>query len=258
MRLRITTAPAPSTPCTCNTDFAISRPIVLTSPMGGSPQCGLLRQNHPMALLMPQSGRRPQHQKQTCASQKAMSALPRIATAKANSRKSHVRFTPESGHVRCKGECPLWAKSDSCTAAKGWLFDHLVGAREQRRRHREAELLCRFEIDHQFVFRWRLNRKIGRLLAFEDAIDVNRGTPVLVKKINAIGDQNATGNINSVGSDRWKLMLGRKRIDQFAMSNRQCARGRDQTAIWLARERSYGAFGLGRVAHIYWSHVYPE
>src|SRR4029453_15364671 len=36
-RLRITTAPATSTPCTWNTDFAISRPIVLTSPMGGSP-----------------------------------------------------------------------------------------------------------------------------------------------------------------------------------------------------------------------------
>src|SRR5262249_32812491 len=76
MRLRITTAPAPSTPCTCNTDFAISRPIVLTSPMDGSPQCGLLRQNHPMALLMPQSGRRPQHQKQTLPHVIAMSALP--------------------------------------------------------------------------------------------------------------------------------------------------------------------------------------
>ena len=36
-RLRITTAPATSTPCTWNTDFAISRPIVLTSPMDGSP-----------------------------------------------------------------------------------------------------------------------------------------------------------------------------------------------------------------------------
>jgi hypothetical protein len=23
----------------------------------------------------------------------------------------HVRFTPESGHVRCKGLCLLWAKS---------------------------------------------------------------------------------------------------------------------------------------------------
>ena len=35
--------------------------------------------NHPMALLMPQSGRRPQHHKQTCAA-----------------HKRHVRFTPES------------------------------------------------------------------------------------------------------------------------------------------------------------------
>jgi hypothetical protein len=35
-RLRITTAPTPSTPCTWNTDFAISRPIVITSPMDGS------------------------------------------------------------------------------------------------------------------------------------------------------------------------------------------------------------------------------
>ena len=34
------TAPASSTPCTWNTHFAISRPIVLTSPMDGSPQCG--------------------------------------------------------------------------------------------------------------------------------------------------------------------------------------------------------------------------
>jgi len=36
------TAPATSIPCTWNTDFAISRPIVLTSPMDGSPQSGLL------------------------------------------------------------------------------------------------------------------------------------------------------------------------------------------------------------------------
>src|SRR5262249_33985075 len=49
-RLRITTAPAPSTPCTWNTDFAISRPIVITSPMDGSPQCGAPYRNHFMAL----------------------------------------------------------------------------------------------------------------------------------------------------------------------------------------------------------------
>jgi hypothetical protein len=27
------------------------------------------------------------------------------------SAKSHVRFTPESGHVQCNLGCPLWAKS---------------------------------------------------------------------------------------------------------------------------------------------------
>src|SRR5580704_15327178 len=41
-RLRITTAPSTSTPWTWNTDFAISRPIVLTSPMDGSPHSGSL------------------------------------------------------------------------------------------------------------------------------------------------------------------------------------------------------------------------
>src|SRR5262249_33064978 len=27
------------------------------------------------------------------------------------SKKSNVRFTPESGHLQCNGPCPLWANS---------------------------------------------------------------------------------------------------------------------------------------------------
>ena len=37
--------------------------------------------NHPMALLMPQSGRRPQHQKQTYAVHKPMSAKCQLRTS---------------------------------------------------------------------------------------------------------------------------------------------------------------------------------
>src|SRR5262249_31869940 len=43
------------------------------------------------------------------------------------SAKRHVRFTPKSGHVRCKQECPLWAKSGH----PRHLFDHIVGLGEQ-------------------------------------------------------------------------------------------------------------------------------
>ena len=49
-------------------------------------------------------------QKQTPALQKGVSALPPIATEKADIR-AHVCFTPESGHVRCTSSCPLRANS---------------------------------------------------------------------------------------------------------------------------------------------------
>jgi hypothetical protein len=57
-------------------------------------------------------------QKRTCAPQKVMSALPPIATAKADFPQTVMSaFTPESGHVRRKQSCLLWAKSDIVTVA---------------------------------------------------------------------------------------------------------------------------------------------
>ena len=38
----------------------------------------------------------------------------------------HVRYAPESGHVRCNCGCPIWAKS-----GHSQLFDHLVGAQHK-------------------------------------------------------------------------------------------------------------------------------
>src|SRR5580704_19039242 len=52
------------------------------------------------------------------------------------------------------------------------LFDHLVGARQKHWRYLDAERPRGLEVDEQFVFCRRLHRKIGRLRALEDAIDV--------------------------------------------------------------------------------------
>ena len=60
-----------------------------------------------------------------------------------------------------KRACPLSPKSGH----QRRLFDHLVGAGEQRRRHGEAERLGGLEIDHQLELGRRLHRQVGWLLA---------------------------------------------------------------------------------------------
>ena len=60
------------------------------------------------------------------------------------------------------------------------LFDDVVGTREQRRWHGEAERLRRLEIDRELVPGRRLHRQIGRLLAFEDPIHISCGPAPLI------------------------------------------------------------------------------
>src|SRR5262245_52835522 len=70
--------------------------------------------------------------------------------------KSDVRFTPKSGHVRCKNECPLRANSGHCQ-----LLDHLVGTGKHRRWYREAKCLGGFEIYRQPELGRGLNGHLG-------------------------------------------------------------------------------------------------
>jgi hypothetical protein len=64
--------------------------------------------------------------------------------------------------------------TDSCNAAIQILFDYLVGQREQRGRHSDAERLCRLEVDDKLKFGWLLDRQIGGLLSLENSPDVGR------------------------------------------------------------------------------------
>ncbi len=71
----------------------------------------------------------------------------------------------------------------------------------------------------QFVLGRRLHRQVGRLLAFEDAIDIARGAPVMVDAIGPVGDQAAGVDEEASGVDRGQFVPGRQRDDQIAMTD---------------------------------------
>jgi hypothetical protein len=70
--------------------------------------------------------------------------LPPVGSA---ARRRRVRFALESGHLQCTSACPLWAISGTHAVQQKYsLFDHLVGAGDERLRKGEAEHFCGLEI----------------------------------------------------------------------------------------------------------------
>ena len=81
--------------------------------------------------------------------------------------------------------------ADSCSATKIFLFDHFVGAVEQRRQHSQAKCLRSFEIDSEIEYGRILNWQTGWAITFEDAVNVPCRLAHQFSKINAISDEAA-------------------------------------------------------------------
>ena len=87
-----------------------------------------------------------------------------------------------SGHQRFVGRSVT--RAGACRADEGLhvvrterlaLFDHLVGAAEQRNGKRQTERLRGLEVDDQLDFCRLLDRKVGGLLSFENPTGVDTG-----------------------------------------------------------------------------------
>jgi Carbon starvation protein CstA len=82
-------------------------------------------------------------------------------------------------------------QDDSCS------LDHLVGNREHARRDGESERLGSFQVDYQLVLGRRLYRKVSRLLALEDAVDVTGSAAALIEEIGPIGNETTGGRVKA-------------------------------------------------------------
>jgi hypothetical protein len=120
--------------------------------------------------------------------------------------------------------------SEICTAANFSLFDHLVGAGEQRGRNFEAEGPSSAEVDHQLEPRRPLYRQVAGLFALENAgrVDTERAiTFVLICRIahESAGGGELTSKVqrrNRVASRQHHKLRGAREEERI---------GRDQKRI---------------------------
>src|SRR5262245_50729162 len=108
----------------------------------------------------------------------------------------HVRFTPNSDRESglpaklmsalppkadmCSAEAHVCFGpiADSCIAAKGLLFDHLVGPQQKRRRNGYPQRVSSSHVDHRFEFRRPFDRQFTRIGPSRDLTSKDTYQPI--------------------------------------------------------------------------------
>src|SRR5690242_6010809 len=120
-----------------------------------------------------------------CAELRYVAVRARDATGKSRATGWHVTGPRASPRPRASALCPICDRSlaamqnvamcqnPTYAVQQIWrLLDHVVGESEQRRRQFNAESICHFAIDHELEFDWLLHRKIRRVGAFKNTVNV--------------------------------------------------------------------------------------
>ena len=129
-------------------------------------------------------------------------------------------------------KCPLWVTSRSSgrrsgmsakfindqsgIAANSQLFDHQVGAAEQRQRYGKTECVGGFQIDNQFDLGSLLDWKISRLLPLEDPAGVCSEQTVRLLEIGSVAHESANDWKLAERIYGWHSMAGRQLDEPIA------------------------------------------
>src|SRR3954463_11717253 len=107
------------------------------------------------------------------------------------------------------------------------LLNYPVGAREQRRRDRDAERIRSLQVDQQLKTFGGLHRQVGGFGAAQDAVDVIGGAQDGVAAVDTVGDQRAGVRMGLEGEDRRHALRQREVDDQVAIDLADRVRQRD-------------------------------
>src|SRR6516164_7499972 len=119
-------------------------------------------------------------------------------------------------------------RSHSCIAANYPSFDHLIGASEQRGRHREVKSLGGFEVDHQIVLGVLFDGEVKWLGTHENSSGVGPYPLVQAPDRSPITHQPAAFGERAEGKNRGYCMAGRKRDNLLTPSDEERVRDHEQ------------------------------
>src|SRR5215471_18382791 len=98
------------------------------------------------------------------------------------------------------------------------LSNDFIRPRQYVRRNGEANLMRGFQIDDELELGWLLDRKIARLCAFQNLIDINRSAAVEVRQFRRIGHQTAILHVFSPRIYARQTVVCREIQDLFSVS----------------------------------------
>src|SRR5215204_3769591 len=129
----------------------------------------------------------------SCAREASGHAEVTATKAATNSRRLVCR---ERSIVRCDGgrfttPPPSRLEARSRLSQHSCSFDHLIGARQEVHRYRNAKVVCSLLIYDELKLIRSLNRKLARRRSPQYAIDVGCGLPILLAQVHTIRQQAA-------------------------------------------------------------------
>src|SRR6516162_3096078 len=136
----------------------------------------------------------------------------------------------------------LGQKRTHAVQQKGLLFDHLIGAPNQRRWNGETERLCGLEVDDQLDFRGLNDRQLRRPFAFEDTAGVDADLAERFCKTAAVTHQASARRKRTILVDCGHLIASSERGKLFAESIK----------YWISTndERACAQFAQSRECHV--------